>query len=365
LWNININFILSQHKYLTNLSACPILEVMNYNILIISHLESNVGSLRRIIERGGSKALISSHLEEILKLSEEEKADLIIIDGDDPSLDGYGICQKLKGLGLTQPILILSSERGKENLLRWLKSGVDDFLSKGISQDELLARIDTNITRSQRILDANPTTKLPGNASINREIDKRIKKGMTFAVCYADLDNFKAYNDRYSYFNGDKIIILTAHILRDIVRDLSPEDNFIGHIGGDDFIFIIPPEKVDLVCGQIIKTFDTIIPYRYSEEDRKKGYIISTDRKHRAGVFPLMSISIGVVTNKMRTFFHPAHVSQIATEMKNYVKTMEGSRYAVDRRGDDEEFISRQKEAGFVRRKWRQKWVKKHIKKFS
>jgi len=365
LLNTNTTFPLSQYKYLTNLSACPILGVMSHNILIISHLEFNVGPLRKVIEGGGNRVLLSSHLEEILKLSEEGKADLIIIDADDSSLDGYEICQKLKGLGLTLPILILSSKRGKEDLLKWLRSGVDDFLSKGISDDELLVRIDANITRSQRILDANPTTKLLGNASINREIDKRIKSGVTFAVCYADLDNFKAYNDRYGYFNGDKIILLTSHILRDIVRDLSPGDNFIGHIGGDDFIFIVPPEKVDLVCGQIIKTFDTIIPYRYSEEDRKKGYIISTDRKHRAGVFPLMSISIGVVTNKTRTFFHPAHVSQIATEMKNYVKTMEGSRYAVDRRGDDEEFISRQKKAELIMRKWRQRWVKRHVKKFG
>ena len=239
------------------------------------------------------------------------------------------------------------------------------LLSKGESAEELLTRIEMNISRSQRILDANPTTKLPGNVSISKEIERRIRNGIPFAVCYADLDNFKAYNDKYGYFQGDKVILLTSHILKDIVRDLSPADNFIGHIGGDDFIFIIPPERVDLVCGQIIKTFDTIIPYRYNEEDRKKGYIISTDRKHRAGVFPLMSISIGVVTNKARTFFHPAHVSQIATEMKNYVKTMEGSRYAVDRRGDDEEFLSRQKKAELIMRKWRQKWLKKHIKKFS
>lgn len=321
--------------------------------------------LRRTIEGGGNRVLISTHLDEVLKLGEEGKADLIIIDGDDSSLDGYGICQKLKGLGLTLPILIISQKREKGDLLKGLKCGVDDFLSKGESADELLTRIEMNINRSQRILDANPTTKLPGNVSISKEIERRIRNGIPFAVCYADLDNFKAYNDKYGYFQGDKVILLTSHILKDIVRDLSPADNFIGHIGGDDFIFIIPPERVDLVCGQIIKTFDTIIPYRYNEEDRKKGYIISTDRKHRAGIFPLMSISIGVVTNKARTFFHPAHVSQIATEMKNYVKTMEGSRYAVDRRGDDEEFLSRQKKAELIMRKWRQKWLKEHIKKFS
>lgn len=340
---------------------------MCHNVLIISHLESSIESLRSWIEKGGYKVLISFHLEEILKLGEEGRVDLIIIDADDSSLDSYGICQRLKGLEYTLPIpiLILSGEKGKEALLQGLKSGADDFLSKGISHDEFLTRIDMNITRSQRILDANPTTKLPGNVSINREIGRRIKNGQTFAVCYADLDNFKAYNDRYGYFNGDKVILLTSHILRDIVRDLSPQDSFIGHIGGDDFIFIVSPEKVGLVCGQIIETFDTIIPYRYSEEDRKKGYIISTDRKHKAGVFPLMSISIGVVTNKSRTFFHPAHVSQIATEMKNYVKTMEGSRYAVDRRGDDQEFISRQRESEIFMRKWRQRWLKKHIKRFG
>ena len=113
------------------------------------------------------------------------------------------------------------------------------------------------------------------------------------------------------------------------------DDGFVGHIGGDDFIFLIPRSRVDEVCREIVQTFDTLIAYQYSEHDRRAGYFFGKDRRGQLHRVPLMTLSIGVVTNERRSFTDPHTVSALATEMKTYAKTLAGSVYAIDRRTDD------------------------------
>jgi GGDEF domain-containing protein len=153
-----------------------------------------------------------------------------------------------------------------------------------------------------------------------------------FAVCYADLDHFKEYNDRYSYYEGDRVIRVLARILHDVVKGLCGEQGFVGHIGGDDFIFIVPASAVPEVCGEIVEVFDLLVPVQYSESDRRAGYFFGKDRRGQLHRVPLMTLSIGVVTNERRPFTTASQVSELATEMKAYAKTLTGSVFAVDRR---------------------------------
>jgi GGDEF domain-containing protein len=155
-----------------------------------------------------------------------------------------------------------------------------------------------------------------------------------FAMCYADLDHFKEFNDRYSYNDGDRVIRILAKILHDVVKGISGESGFVGHIGGDDFIFVIPAAHVTDVSTEIISVFDTLIPFQYSEQDRRAGYFFGKDRRGQLHRVPLMTLSIGIVTNERRTFTHAAQVSELATEMKSYAKTLPGSVFSVDRRTD-------------------------------
>ena len=158
---------------------------------------------------------------------------------------------------------------------------------------------------------------------------------MQFATCYADLDHFKEYNDRYSYTEGDRVIRILAMILHDVVKGVCGEAGFVGHIGGDDFIFIIPYEYIAEICDEVTSTFDLLVPYQYSEPDRRAGYFFGKDRRGVLDRVPLMTLSIGVVTNAQRTFKEPRQVSRLATEMKTYAKTLHGSVYSIDRRTDD------------------------------
>jgi GGDEF domain-containing protein len=186
--------------------------------------------------------------------------------------------------------------------------------------------------RAERDVRVHPSTRLPGAPEIEADIARRIASDALFAVCYADLDNFKEYNDRYSYFEGDRVIRIVAKILHDVVKGSCPDEGFVGHIGGDDFIFIIPAPAVPDVCQEILSIFDALVPYQYSEQDRRAGYFFGKDRRGHLHRVPLMTVSIGVVTNERRRFAHPGQVSELATEMKSYAKSLAGSVFVVDRR---------------------------------
>jgi GGDEF domain-containing protein len=211
-------------------------------------------------------------------------------------------------------------------------SGADEVLHEGMSTDEVQNRLTLVVQRSDRDVEVHPSTRLPGTAAIEAELGRRIETGSVFAVCYADLDHFKEYNDRYSYYDGDRVIRILAKILHDVVKGICGESGFVGHIGGDDFIFVIPGSDVTATCEEIVSVFDLLVPFQYSEPDRRAGYFFGKDRRGQLHRVPLMTLSIGVVTNERRLFTSPAQVSELATEMKGYAKTLPGSVFAVDRR---------------------------------
>jgi diguanylate cyclase (GGDEF)-like protein len=215
------------------------------------------------------------------------------------------------------------------------RCGADEVLSEPFDDMATPIRLGAMLRRSDRDLDVHPSTRLPGALEIEAEIARRVMADAPFAACYADLDHFKEFNDRYSYREGDRVIRILAKILHDVVKGLVGETGFVGHIGGDDFIFIIPLVSVDEVCSEIVSIFDALIPYQYSEQDRRAGYFFGKDRRGQLHRVPLMTVSIGVVTNARRRFTHAAQVSALATEMKSYAKTLPGSVYSIDRRTDE------------------------------
>jgi diguanylate cyclase (GGDEF)-like protein len=214
------------------------------------------------------------------------------------------------------------------------RAGGDEVVREAADPAEVTIRLDTMLRRSDRDLYVHPSTRLPGAVEIEAEIARRLVLNSLFATCYADLDHFKEFNDRYSYYEGDRVIRILAQILHDVVKGICGEDGFVGHIGGDDFIYIIPITHVNDVCTEIVSVFDTLIPFQYSEADRRAGYFFGKDRRGQLHRVPLMTVSIGVVTNERRHFTHAAQVSALATEMKSYAKTLPGSVYSIDRRTD-------------------------------
>ncbi len=183
-------------------------------------------------------------------------------------------------------------------------------------------------------LDANPLTRLPGGVAIEEKLKTRLKEGGPLAFCLADLRYFKAFNDRYGYARGNEVILATAGILRQAAREQGTEEDFIGHIGGDDFILITTPGRYERICNAILSAFDQKIPSFYDPDDRERGAIQGTTRRGEEVSFPFMTLSIAVVTNEHRKLKNYIQVGEIAAEMKNFAKSFAKSIYVVDKRRD-------------------------------
>jgi len=186
-------------------------------------------------------------------------------------------------------------------------------------------------------LATNPLTMLPGGLAIEDTLKTRLDTGVHTALCFIDLDNFKVFNDRYGYARGNEVIQATALIIREAVTDLGNKDDFIGHIGGDDFVVVTSPQKYEGICKSIVDGFDKKILQLYDREDRDRGEIIGKNRQGAEIVFPLMTISIGVVTDQNGSVREPLIMSRRAAELKEHAKSITGSVFVVDKRRYNEE----------------------------
>lgn len=274
---------------------------------------------------------------ELMAIAMRSRPRVAVLDARSTPMDEVlAACTRLKSDSYTGivPTLVLIPRDG--DVREVLDAGADEVLvpdADGYSA-EAEARLRALLRRSDRDTGVHPSTRLPGAVEIEAEIARRIHTGERFAVCYADLDHFKEFNDRYGYNNGDRIIRLLARILHDVVKGECRGQGFVGHIGGDDFLFMVPLQGLQASCQEIINVFDTLVPLQYSEQDQRSGYFFGKDRRGRLHRVPLMTLSIGVVTNERRRFVRPSQVGELATEMKSYAKSLQGSVFSVDRRTD-------------------------------
>jgi diguanylate cyclase (GGDEF)-like protein len=229
------------------------------------------------------------------------------------------------------PLVLYIRSPARETITRAYASGVDELLTGEWDRQMNQIRLQAAMSRSRRDLGVNPSSRLPGNSAIEADITRRLKGGERFAVCYADLDNFKAYNDYYGYSYGDKVIKMTAQIIRDTVRDLAPS-GFVGHIGGDDFLFVVGIDRMEKVCKGILSTFDRLVATHYEQEDIERGHIEVQNRRGILEQFPILTLSIAVVKNDKKPFGHIGELSHMLADLKKYAKTLPGSNFVVERR---------------------------------
>ncbi len=209
---------------------------------------------------------------------------------------------------------------------------IDDYLRRAHLETDLLARVNLCVHRTEMMVEVNPLTRLPGNIAIIKQIQRRLDSFKKFALAYADLDHFKPYNDKYGFSRGDEVLKMLGRLILNTVRDKQPQGSFVGHIGGDDFIFITDIENAEDASMEIIDNFNKIIPAFYDSEDRVNGYIESVDREGIKKSFPLMGISIGVVCNRGRNFSHYGEIAEVVSEMKQYAKALGGNCFKIDKR---------------------------------
>jgi diguanylate cyclase (GGDEF)-like protein len=287
------------------------------------------------LRAAGYEVHVASDGEEALERAVEVRPDLILLDVMMPKLDGFEVAQRLRRDQRTSScsIIMLTAKALSADKVLGLSSGADDYIIKPFDPVELLARVRGTLRRAREMRALSPLTGLPGNIRIQEEIRRLVAiEPQSFGVLYLDLDNFKAYNDHYGFVRGDRAIQATARLIAEVVHELAPEWSFVGHVGGDDFFIIVPPDDAEPMSKRLCQRFDEEIPSLYEPIDLERGWVEVEDRQGTLQRFPLLSVSIGGATTERRHFAHFGEVVEVASEMKRVAKRTPGSSWAFDRR---------------------------------
>lgn len=263
---------------------------------------------------------------------------LIIVNEDTISENAETICNKIRNNddNSITPIIVVTSNIEREHRIRVLQEGATYFIKNPIDFEYLFYTINniTNLLYLNRKV--SPLTNLPGNVQIQAEIKRRLMKKEYFVMLYLDLDNFKAYNDVYGFSKGDEIIKFTARTIINNVHAKDEDNNFVGHIGGDDFIAIVDDDNFEEICQNIVLEFDKNIKKYFNEDDLKKGYLEVPNRKGIIEEFPLTTISVGAVEVTPGRFKNALEIGEEGAQVKHLAKTISGSTYVIDRRKNHE-----------------------------
>ncbi|KAF0217895.1 MAG: response regulator [Geobacteraceae bacterium] len=299
-----------------------------HRIALIAREQSLAGHLEIRLQSKGYQVMTLSNLSNVMGLIYSDPPDIIIIDlsTQDPGIrtvltelkeDSY--FSAIPAIGLLNESMATSFD--------WKRIPLDDFISLPISYPELFSRISLSLQRFQRVFDNNPLTRLPGNTSVQQAIEKVL--GTPMAVCYVDINNFKPYNDVYGFSHGDEVLRMLARIMFNAIKESG--GGFTGHIGGDDFVFIVPIDRAESVCTTIINNFSAIVADLFGDQEKSSGYYMSKNRKGRKEKFPLLSISIAIVPTNTPKIRHYGKVAEVAAELKKIAKKSIDSCYVIDK----------------------------------
>lgn len=288
--------------------------------------------------------IVAKDAPEVFKQLRKNHVDMILLETRLVGVDGFELCRRLKADPQTDkiPVIFITSQNSVIDEEKGFEAGAVDYIAKPFNAPTVTARIKHQLKHSDAILelqrlnqlalDANPNTALPGNNSIRKNIQKAIDDQEPVCVIYADLDHFKAYNDNYGFAQGDNVIIFTANVIKVALQINNCHNSFLGHIGGDDFVYIVPVEKCAAVAEEIIKRIDGGMAEFYSAEDFSRGYVVAINREGEEKHHPVVSLSMGGINLQQRKIKTAFEVIDICTEMKKTAKKEPGSKILICKR---------------------------------
>ncbi len=306
---------------------------MIQDIYVIDNKNQLVEMLHRLFTGINQFRFINVKAEE-LELALRNIPSLIIIDEDNTNADIIDICNTIRDNddNSITPVAVVSSNVEKEHRIKILETAVQYFIKKPIDEQYLFYTVKNIVDLLYANRKVSPLTGLPGNVQIQAEMKKRLLNQEIFAILYVDIDNFKAYNDVYGFSNGDEIIKFTAKVIAKYVHNIENSDNFIGHIGGDDFVAIVSKTDYDKICQEIIIEFDSQVEQFYTTKDLERGYLEVENRRGILEQFPMTTISIAVVEVDPVIFKSPLEIGEVGAQVKHRAKSIMGSAYVINRR---------------------------------
>ena len=301
----------------------------NLRIVVIAGSGGGDGSLELRLQSKGYQVVTLCNAASAMGFIYSDPPDVILMDLTDPDETLLGVIRSLKDdfFFSTIPVIGMLPEQGAEGF-DWEEYPLDDYVTVPLNYRDLFSRIMLSLRRLRRVFDNNPLTRLPGNTSIQRAIEHAVGKSM--GVCYVDINHFKQYNDVYGFAHGDEVLRMVARIIANAVKEAG--EGFAGHIGGDDFVFIVALEQAEAVSERIIANFTAVVSELFNEEEKTRGFYLAHDRKGNEEQVPLMGVAISIVPMNSPKIGHYAKVAEVAAELKKLAKNSHKSCYVIDRR---------------------------------
>ena len=315
-------------------------------VLIVDESIQDLRIQAATLRNQGYEVMCARDVEDTMVILIATVPDLFLIDTKMNKVDGYELCRTLKQHPSWRniPVVFITDNRSPEDIDKGYSAGGVDYIVKPCHLNEFLLRVGTQVKLHQLMqqnaemqaiaIDANPLTRLPGNNSIQKAIQEALDSNRDMGIIHTDLDNFKAFNDAYGFILGDDLLIFNAMILHTALRKICENQGFLGHIGGDDFVVMLPAEHMMAFGEEVSKKFDEGAPSFYSDEDRQNGYVLATDRKGNNCRIPITSISMGGMFLRDYWFTRYVEVAEVCVEVKHQAKAINGSNLFLDRRGD-------------------------------
>jgi len=306
------------------------------NILVADKDSSLRILVKARLEARNYSVFEASDSDQVLRYLERQSIDLVLLSTGIGRTSGKHLIEKIRQNPhwVTLPIILLTEQDQIAELVMSRDRGFDDFLVKPFNPLVLQLRVAIDIARSRQRVEVNALSHLPGNHSVERVIRSKIERGEKFSVLYIDINHFKSFNDRYGFEKGDGVIRQVARILTRVAEKIDPSgESFVGHVGGDDFVVVVSPDKEETYAKTFLEEFDRIIPTYYNQADQKRGHVRVTNRRGKLETFPLMSCSVAACNNLHHDYKSLGEIAQDAAEVKAFLKTQPGSHYLRDRRG--------------------------------
>ena len=279
------------------------------------------GFQTRMVHRGG----------DALSSTRQWSPNLILLDINMPDMDGYDVCRQLRQNLRTShvPIIFLTDKADRSARIAGLELGADDYITKPFDIEELHLRVSNSLRRANQESLTNPVTGLPGAKLIEEQL-KLLLRLPSWALAMVSVNHFADFNNIYGFVAGDDALKTIGMILSDVLNERGSSDDFLGHVGGAEFMFTTAPEGVKAIAEGAIIRFDRDIPLLYSYQDRKMGHMVVQDGA-RSKQVPLMSLSVGVITNAQGPFTDIRELSEVASESRQKARSAGGSSFYIER----------------------------------
>ena len=304
-------------------------------VLLVEHDNERAVPITQALSGDGHDVRRARSGTEALMLAAHLRPEVVLLSCALPDVPAMDLCRILRTdhrSADARIFLLGDGQPSVEIALESLESGADDYLAPDVSSAELTARVQAVLRRDRSLRESSPLTGMPGNARVTAVLQRCIEEDTPFALVHADLRSFKAFNDRYGFGRGDIALLTLARVMGEVGAAVGGNPALFGHLGGDDFALLCPPQTVAVVCDEVADRFDEAVPQLYDAEDWERGFIEVTNRQGERAQFPPLTVAMGVATSARRRFGSAAEAAAVATEMKQVAKLAGHSAWRIDQR---------------------------------